>query len=70
MDITSVANIPKFHKGETVYFLGGHGKVQDYKSEAGTWTYWIEMTMGIEPEFGRVGNETVIVLSEADLNIL
>jgi len=66
----TAGSIPRFQEGEAVRFLGGQGKIQRYKPEAGTWSYWIEMSMGLEPEFGRVGYETTVVLLEADLSHL
>lgn len=64
---SSMMNIPKFWRGQSVCFTGGKGIIQSYKSDAGNWTYQIEMAMGPEPSFGRMGHETVVVLSEAEL---
>ncbi|MBW4516401.1 MAG: hypothetical protein KME11_14420 [Timaviella obliquedivisa GSE-PSE-MK23-08B] len=59
---------PSFCHTQRVSFVGGAGIVRNFKSESGTWTYLIEMELGVEPEFGRVGAETMVVLNEADLS--
>jgi hypothetical protein len=66
----STINVPKFHKGQDVCFTGGKGAIQNYKPESGTWAYEVEMAMGQEPDFGRVGYETTVVLVEAELKLL
>ncbi|MEH2139812.1 hypothetical protein [Nostoc sp.] len=58
---------PKFRNAQWVSFVGGKGIIRNYTSESGTWTYLIEMALGLEPDFGRVGAETMILLTEADL---
>lgn len=68
--MTSTIGVPKFRRGQSVCFAGGEGAIQSYKPESGTWAYEIEMAMGQEPEFGRVGYETTIVLVEAELKML
>lgn len=64
---TTLSKPPKFHPPQRVSFVGGEGIVQSYKPDAGTWTYVIEMPLGLAPDFGRVGAETMICLTEADL---
>jgi len=32
------------------------------RPESGTWTYVVEMELGPEPDMGRVGSETMILL--------
>ncbi len=59
---------PKFHCHQTVRFLGGIGKIKSIQQQAICWTYNIEMSMGVEPDFGRVGAETTIVLEEQDIS--
>ncbi len=59
--------VPKFRNTQWVSFVGGEGIVRSYKPESGTWTYLIEMALGLEPDFGRVGAESMILLTEADL---
>jgi hypothetical protein len=49
------------------YFLGGEGSVKSFKNETEIWIYAIEMMLGPEPDFGRIGGETSILLSEDDL---
>jgi hypothetical protein len=61
------AKIPKFHSEQKVRFVGGEGIVRNYRAELGGPTYFIEMALGKEPDFGRIGAETTILLSEADL---
>ncbi|MGF2034561.1 MAG: hypothetical protein RMZ43_004405 [Nostoc sp. CmiVER01] len=62
--------LPKFRNTQWVSFVGGEGIVRSYKPESGTWTYLIEMALGLEPDFGRVGAETMILLNEADLQTI
>ncbi|MBH8564540.1 hypothetical protein I8748_20530 [Nostoc sp. CENA67] len=62
-----VAILPRFKKEQQVSFVGGLGIIKDYLPEAGTWTYLIEMEMGLEPEMGRIGNETRVLLPETDI---
>lgn len=57
----------KFSRAQWVNFVGGEGIVQSYKPESGSWTYLIEMALELEPDFGRVGAETLVFLNEADL---
>ncbi|WP_404786405.1 hypothetical protein [Altericista sp. CCNU0014] len=59
--------LPSFHHTQPVKFVGGEGVVKKVKSEAGRWIYYVEMTLGQEPSFGRVGEETTIILNESDL---
>ncbi|MEH2042290.1 hypothetical protein [Nostoc sp.] len=59
--------LPKFRNTQWVRFVGGEGIVRSYTPESGTWTYLIEMALGLEPDFGRMGAETMILLSEEDL---
>lgn len=56
-----------FHQSQRVIFIGGSGIVRSCKSEGGTWNYLVEMALGSQPPFGRVGVETMLVLTEADL---
>ncbi len=59
--------LPSFCRAQQVSFWGGEGSVKNFIYEAETWFYTIEMTSGPEPDFGRVGGETTVLLSEADL---
>ncbi len=58
---------PKFHQQQKVDFIGGTGEVKKLKKEAGIWIYTVEMHMGLEPDFGRIGAETTIILEEQDI---
>jgi hypothetical protein len=66
MTVVSIRR-PEFHPTQWVSFAGGEGIVQSCTSESGSWTYLIKMTMGSEPDFGRLGAETTVVFDEADL---
>jgi hypothetical protein len=59
---------PKFGDEHPVRFAGGEGIVRSANWESGCWTYVIEMALGEEPEFGRIGPETTVLLEEADLH--
>lgn len=58
---------PKYQPNQQVNFLGGEGTIRGFFPSAGTWTYAVEMTMGPEPEMGRIGAETTVLLLETDL---
>lgn len=58
---------PKFRHTQWVSFVGGEGAVQSYTPDAGSWTYVVEMTLGPDPTFGRIGAETTVIINEADL---
>lgn len=64
---TALINRPKFRPTQWVSFVGGEGIVRGYQSDAGTWTYLIEMPLGSEPDFGRIGAETMVFFNEVDL---
>jgi hypothetical protein len=66
VSVTSIKK-PEFRPMQSVSFVGGEGVVRSYTSESGSWTYLIEMRMGPEPGFGRVGGETTVLFNEADL---
>ncbi len=59
---------PKFCAEHSVRFAGGEGIVRGTNWELGRWTYLVEMALGTEPEFGRIGPEAMILLDEADLH--
>lgn len=65
---TKVANMPKFSKQQRVCFVGGVGTIKNCRPESGTWTYVVEMELGPEPDMGRVGSETRLLLHEADIH--
>jgi hypothetical protein len=58
---------PKFTSNQTVRFIGGMGKIKAIQQQDSRWVYTIEMNMGVEPDFGRVGAETTIILAEQDV---
>lgn len=59
--------VHRFQPAQRVRFLGGEGIVRNMKHETGTWKYLVEMPLGNEPSFGRVGAETMVLLSETEL---
>ncbi|MGF1937169.1 MAG: hypothetical protein RM347_022760 [Nostoc sp. ChiQUE02] len=63
----SVLSAPKFRSGQKVEFIGGEGIIKNYRPQSGSWIYLLEMPMGLEPEMGGVGYETMIWLSEIDI---
>ena len=58
---------PKFRHLQLVSFLGGMGTIRSRYLESGTWNYAVEMSLGAEPDVGRVGTETTIFLDEVDI---
>ncbi len=68
--MAAVMTMPKFSPDQFVRFIGGMGKVREFHADAGNWSYLVEMEMGEEPEMGRIGFETMILLPETDLNAL
>ncbi|MDX2231682.1 MAG: hypothetical protein NW220_18755 [Leptolyngbyaceae cyanobacterium bins.349] len=58
---------PQFSAGQMVHFIGGVGTVKSFRPDSGSWTYQVEMEMGPEPEMGRIGYETTVMLSEVDM---
>ena len=68
LEIANMMIIPRFRKNQRVCFVGGVGTIRSCRSEAGTWTYAVEMEMGPEPDMGRIGSETTILLHEADIH--
>ena len=66
MGATSI-EIQRFKPAQRVRFVGGEGIVRNFKFEAGDWRYTIEMPLGREPDFGRIGAETMVLLSETEL---
>lgn len=59
--------VHRFQPAQRVRFVGGEGIVRNLKLETGSWKYLVEMPMGDEPSFGRVGAETMVLLSETEL---
>lgn len=60
----------RFSRNQIVYFSGGIGTIKSYLPNSNnTWTYAIEMEMEPEPDFGRVGFETTILLHETEIQL-
>lgn len=68
--MAAIIAAPKFKQNQEVSFVGGLGIIKECHFESGTWTYLIEMSMGPEPAIGRIGSETHVLLSEADITLL
>ena len=60
---------PKFRQAQRVSFVGGIGTIRSRRLESGMWAYAVEMSLGMEPDVGRVGTETTIFLHEADIQV-
>jgi hypothetical protein len=58
----------KFDRKQHVSFIGGGGIIQSIRCENGNWKYAIEMPQGLEPNFGRIGPETIVLLDEVELD--
>lgn len=58
----------KFDIERHVRFIGGEGVIKSCKFESGNWKYAIEMPQGVEPSFGRIGPETIVLLDERELD--
>jgi hypothetical protein len=69
MSINCLLTKPKFAPNQIVCFIGGMGKIKSIQQQDSYWVYTIEMSLGAEPDFGRVGAETTIVLAEQDLHL-
>jgi streptogramin lyase len=66
----TLPTLPQFCQGQTVTFVGGAGTIKNCRPESNDWTYLVEMELGAQPDFGRVGAETMVWLSESDVNLL
>lgn len=64
---TNLTMIPRFSKGQRVGFVGGEGTVRSCWTDSETWAYAVEMKLGPEPDMGRVGSETIVILHEAEI---
>ncbi|MEH1925449.1 hypothetical protein [Nostoc sp.] len=60
---------PKFCKGQKVEFIGGLGTIIQCHPNSGYWSDLVEMEMGSEPDIGRIGYETTILLFETDITL-
>jgi hypothetical protein len=70
MSSLNVFSSPKFNPDQVVRFVGGEGKVRRHYHDSGSWSYAIEMAMGPEPDMGRIGYETTVLLLETDLRLV
>jgi hypothetical protein len=67
MSINYLLSKPKFASNQKVYFIGGMGRIKNTQQQDSRWVYTIEMSLGVKPDFGRVGAETTIILAEQDI---
>jgi hypothetical protein len=58
---------PRFNYTQRVSFIGGEGIIRSLEFESGTWMYLVEMPLGILPDFGRIGAEAMVLMTEAEL---
>jgi hypothetical protein len=65
--IKTSMKVHSFDRDQRVRFLGGEGIIRNIKFESENWTYLVEMPLGVEPNFGRIGAETMVLLSETEL---
>ncbi len=61
---------PRFSRNQIVHFMGSVGRIKSYQANSNTWTYAVEMEVEPEPNFERVGSETIILLDEVDIKLL
>lgn len=62
------SRVPRYAKNQIVSFLGGMGRIVNYHPDANSWRYAVEMELGPEPDFGRIGYETTILLNESEIH--
>jgi hypothetical protein len=67
---TSVLAAPKFSESQEVKFIGGIGIIKSCRLESDNWFYLVVMPMKPEPKIDRIGYETMIWLSEAEVSSL
>jgi hypothetical protein len=65
--VQTVEKMHTFKRAQRVKFAGGEGIVRNFKFDSKNWTYLVEMPLGQAPEFGRIGAETMVLLSETEL---
>lgn len=63
-----LSSLPRYTKNQMVSFIGGMGKIINYHPEVNSWQYAVQMELGPEPDFGRIGYETTILLNESEIN--
>ncbi len=64
---TNLMTKPRYAKEQIVCFVGGAGTILSCRPDSDTWIYVVEMELGPEPDMGRVGSETTVLLDEADI---
>jgi hypothetical protein len=64
---STMVDVPSFQQEQMVHFLGGTGTIKNCRQLLGTWLYAIEMEYGPEPDCGRLGSETTILLTESEI---
>ncbi|MEM9510243.1 MAG: hypothetical protein AAGA16_21590 [Cyanobacteria bacterium P01_E01_bin.35] len=62
-------NQPKFREEQQVQFVGGSGTISYKQSDGGQWLYGVEMPLGAEPDMGRIGYETIVLIPESELSV-
>ena len=63
-----LSNLPRYTKNQMVSFIGGMGRIINYHLEVNSWQYAVQMELGPEPDFGRIGYETTILLNESEID--
>lgn len=63
-----LSRLPRYDKNQMVSFIGGIGRIINYHCEVNSWQYAVQMELGPEPDFGRIGYETTILLHESEIN--
>ena len=66
--MNQLLNAPKFREQQQVCFAGGQGKILSLQADGIDWLYSVEMPLGVEPDMGRIGYETIVLMSESELN--
>ncbi len=66
--MNQLLNAPKFQEQQQVSFAGGQGRILALQADGIDWLYSVEMPLGVEPDMGRIGYETIVLMSEAELS--
>ena len=66
--MSQLLNAPKFREQQQVCFTGGQGTILSLQADGVDWLYSVEMPLGLEPDMGRIGYETIVLMSETELN--
>ena len=66
----TLSTSPKFCPHQQVHFLGGNGTIRFFHPDGNNWLYGVEMPLGTEPDLGRIGHETVVLIPETELYVL